>query len=192
MIWLTYWKSIEHLHAWALLDAHQVGLRWYLTNQAKEFPHIGILHENRRAFSINLTPYSRRNQQQGVLASGVRFDLRTQHYLTTTPINSDLPREKLLTTPIAYVVPAGSWEGIYYNFKPFGLGKWRCSKSSMLFDMFGVVGSDWLTRGIGQTKSVVKKEDGKEVGEAEFISPLMQAKGKAGKSMFARMGRIAQ
>jgi Domain of unknown function (DUF4188) len=65
-IWISYWKSLDHLHAFARGDSHHRGWDWYTRG---DFKHIGIMHET-------------------------------------------------------YVVPAGSWESIYHNFRPFGLGMW--------------------------------------------------------------------
>ena len=43
MIWLSYWKDINHLRAFAYGDAHRTGWDWY--NAFKGHPHIGIMHE---------------------------------------------------------------------------------------------------------------------------------------------------
>lgn len=43
MIWLSYWKDIDHLRAFAHGDAHRAGWDWF--NAFKGHPHIGIMHE---------------------------------------------------------------------------------------------------------------------------------------------------
>ena len=69
VVTLSYWKSIEHLHAFAQGPSHKLGWDfWSKTN--KQWPHIGIMHET-------------------------------------------------------YAVPAGSWENIYQNHHPFGMGELR-------------------------------------------------------------------
>jgi hypothetical protein len=43
MIWLSYWKDVDHLRAFAHGDAHRAGWDWY--NAFKGHPHIDIMHE---------------------------------------------------------------------------------------------------------------------------------------------------
>ena len=43
MIWLSYWKDIDHLRGFAHGDAHRAGWDWF--NAFKGHPHIGIMHE---------------------------------------------------------------------------------------------------------------------------------------------------
>ena len=44
LITLSYWKSIDHLHAFAQGPSHKLGWDfWSKTN--KQWPHIGIMHE---------------------------------------------------------------------------------------------------------------------------------------------------
>lgn len=44
LITMSYWKSIEHLHAFAQGPSHKLGWDfWSKTN--KQWPHIGIMHE---------------------------------------------------------------------------------------------------------------------------------------------------
>ena len=43
MFWLSYWKDIEHLRAFAAGDAHRAGMDWW--NAFKGHPDIGIMHE---------------------------------------------------------------------------------------------------------------------------------------------------
>ncbi|KAL8767742.1 MAG: hypothetical protein Q9209_005828 [Squamulea sp. 1 TL-2023] len=42
---MSYWKSIEHLHAFAQGPSHRKGWDWWSSKARKEFPHIGIMHE---------------------------------------------------------------------------------------------------------------------------------------------------
>ncbi|PVI06334.1 hypothetical protein DM02DRAFT_514960 [Periconia macrospinosa] len=65
--WISYQRSTEDLHKWALTPVHRKGQETYFKLQ-KQNPHLGIMHE-------------------------------------------------------LYSVPKHRWETIYYNFKPFGLGK---------------------------------------------------------------------
>ena len=41
---VSYWRSIEHLHAFAASPTHKAGWEWY-GSITKKWPHIGILHE---------------------------------------------------------------------------------------------------------------------------------------------------
>ena len=41
---LSYWKDIEHLHAFARGPSHTTGWNWWGETQ-KQWPHIGIFHE---------------------------------------------------------------------------------------------------------------------------------------------------
>ncbi len=43
MLWLFYWKDIDHLRVFAHEDAHRAGWDWY--NAFKGHSHIGIMHE---------------------------------------------------------------------------------------------------------------------------------------------------
>ena len=43
MVWISYWKSVDHLHAFAQGDVHRAGWDWW--NGNKKYPHIGIQHE---------------------------------------------------------------------------------------------------------------------------------------------------
>ncbi|KAK0507188.1 hypothetical protein JMJ35_010226 [Cladonia borealis] len=44
LVTMSYWKSIEHLHAFAQGPSHKLGWDWWsMTN--KQWPHIGIMHE---------------------------------------------------------------------------------------------------------------------------------------------------
>jgi hypothetical protein len=44
MIWISYWKSVEHLEAFAQSDVHRVGLEMFNKGRKKN-PHCGLLHE---------------------------------------------------------------------------------------------------------------------------------------------------
>ncbi len=44
LITISYWRSIDHLHAFAASPIHKEGWEWYGQIQRK-WPHIGILHE---------------------------------------------------------------------------------------------------------------------------------------------------
>ncbi|MCJ1404580.1 hypothetical protein MMC11_007806 [Xylographa trunciseda] len=44
LVWLTYWKNLDHLQAFARGDAHHAGWDWY-NSVAKKYPYIGIGHE---------------------------------------------------------------------------------------------------------------------------------------------------
>jgi hypothetical protein len=68
LVWLSYWKTLAGLHAFAHAEAHKEGWVWWDRGAGKKYPHIGIAHE-------------------------------------------------------VYEVPAGSWENIYHNFRPFGMCK---------------------------------------------------------------------
>ena len=41
---ISYWKTVEHLHAFAHSPAHREGWDWWLKGR-KEYPHLGIYHE---------------------------------------------------------------------------------------------------------------------------------------------------
>jgi hypothetical protein len=40
--WISYWRSLEDLQAFAQAEAHQKGLKWYMKGK---HPSIGIMHE---------------------------------------------------------------------------------------------------------------------------------------------------
>ncbi|KAH8751525.1 hypothetical protein BGZ57DRAFT_951197 [Hyaloscypha finlandica] len=40
--WISYWRSLEHLQAFAQAEAHQKGLNWYMKGK---HPSVGIMHE---------------------------------------------------------------------------------------------------------------------------------------------------
>ncbi|KAE9379470.1 hypothetical protein N431DRAFT_327642 [Stipitochalara longipes BDJ] len=40
--WISYWRSLEHLQAFAQAEAHQKGFQWYMKGK---HPSIGIMHE---------------------------------------------------------------------------------------------------------------------------------------------------
>ena len=44
LITISYWRSIDHLHAFAASPLHKAGWEWY-GSIMKKWPHIGILHE---------------------------------------------------------------------------------------------------------------------------------------------------
>lgn len=44
VITLSYWKSMDHLHAFARGDAHRQGWDWW-NKTVKEHDHLGIMHE---------------------------------------------------------------------------------------------------------------------------------------------------
>ena len=44
LVTISYWKSIEHLHAFAHGPTHRLGWDWWAA-QNKKYPHIGIMHE---------------------------------------------------------------------------------------------------------------------------------------------------
>ncbi|MCJ1388490.1 hypothetical protein MMC18_001337 [Xylographa bjoerkii] len=44
LVWLTYWKDVDHLHAFARGDFHQAGWDWY-NSITKKYPYIGVGHE---------------------------------------------------------------------------------------------------------------------------------------------------
>ena len=73
LVTLSYWKSIEHLHAFAQGPSHKLGWDFW-SRTSKQWPHIGIMHET-------------------------------------------------------YAVPAGSWENIYQNHHPLGMGELRALQS---------------------------------------------------------------
>ncbi|CAG8980998.1 hypothetical protein HYALB_00013318 [Hymenoscyphus albidus] len=45
MAWISYWKSLEHLQAFAKSPVHQKGLNLFFEGQ-KKHPHLGIMHES--------------------------------------------------------------------------------------------------------------------------------------------------
>jgi heme-degrading monooxygenase HmoA len=45
MCWLSYWKDLDSLQAFANSPVHSKGVRWYLSTGLKSYPSIGILHE---------------------------------------------------------------------------------------------------------------------------------------------------
>ncbi|KAL6721911.1 hypothetical protein ACLMJK_001016 [Lecanora helva] len=44
LITISYWRSIDHLHAFAASPLHKAGWEWF-GQITKKWPHIGILHE---------------------------------------------------------------------------------------------------------------------------------------------------
>lgn len=44
LVTISYWKDIEHLHAFAHGPTHRLGWDWWAA-QNKKYPHIGIMHE---------------------------------------------------------------------------------------------------------------------------------------------------
>ena len=44
LVTISYWKDIEHLHAFAQGPTHRLGWDWWAA-QNKKYPHIGIMHE---------------------------------------------------------------------------------------------------------------------------------------------------
>lgn len=44
LLTISYWKDIEHLHAFAHGSTHRLGWDWW-TAENKKHPHIGIMHE---------------------------------------------------------------------------------------------------------------------------------------------------
>lgn len=64
MCWLSYWKDIESLQAFANSPVHRKGFSWYMTTALKHFPTTGIMHETYRipkgnweAISLNMPPF---------------------------------------------------------------------------------------------------------------------------------------
>ncbi|CAL8579863.1 hypothetical protein XPA_005593 [Xanthoria parietina] len=49
VVTISYWKSIEHLHAFASGPAHRKGWDWWASTARKQFPHLGIMHETYEA-----------------------------------------------------------------------------------------------------------------------------------------------
>lgn len=45
LVWISYWKSVEHLRAFALGDAHRAGWDWFNKTSEKKYPWIGIQYE---------------------------------------------------------------------------------------------------------------------------------------------------
>lgn len=73
LVTISYWKDIEHLHAFAQGPTHRLGWDWWAAHN-KAHPHIGIMHET-------------------------------------------------------YAVPKGSWENIYQNCHPIGMGELTLSRT---------------------------------------------------------------
>ena len=44
LVTISYWKDMEHLHAFAHGPAHRLGWDWWVKENRKH-PHIGIMHE---------------------------------------------------------------------------------------------------------------------------------------------------
>lgn len=44
LVTISYWKDIEHLHAFAHGPTHRLAWDWW-TAENKKYPHIGIMHE---------------------------------------------------------------------------------------------------------------------------------------------------
>lgn len=42
MVWIAYWKSADHLTAWAHGEVHRAGWDWF---NAAKLKHIGLQHE---------------------------------------------------------------------------------------------------------------------------------------------------
>ncbi|KAL8725571.1 MAG: hypothetical protein Q9166_007273 [cf. Caloplaca sp. 2 TL-2023] len=49
IITISYWKSIEHLHAFAHGPAHRQGWDWWMNKAREKYPHLGIMHETYEA-----------------------------------------------------------------------------------------------------------------------------------------------
>ena len=81
LLYLSYWKSLAGLQAFAKAAPHMEGFMWWEKGAVTRFPHIGIMHET-------------------------------------------------------YEVPAGNWENIYHNCKPFGISKFLFLSSAKLWTYF--------------------------------------------------------
>jgi heme-degrading monooxygenase HmoA len=64
MCWLSYWKDMDSLQAFANSPVHKEGMSWYLKTALKEHPSIGIMHETYRiprgyweSVSHNMRPF---------------------------------------------------------------------------------------------------------------------------------------
>ena len=42
MVWVSYWKSVDHLTSWAHADVHRAGWDWF---NAAKLKYIGLQHE---------------------------------------------------------------------------------------------------------------------------------------------------
>ncbi|KAL8801252.1 MAG: hypothetical protein Q9182_004601 [Xanthomendoza sp. 2 TL-2023] len=66
IVTISYWKSIEHLHAFANGPAHRQGWNWWMAEARKQYPHLGIMHETYEA------PYGRwENIYEGFVPIGM-------------------------------------------------------------------------------------------------------------------------
>ena len=61
MAWITYWKSVEKLQAYAQSETHRKGMQWFSKNKR---PFLGIIHEtyvvpagNWETIYLNCTPF---------------------------------------------------------------------------------------------------------------------------------------
>ncbi|KAF2201429.1 hypothetical protein GQ43DRAFT_463192 [Delitschia confertaspora ATCC 74209] len=45
LVFLSYWRSLDDLRAFAQGEAHRKGWNWWDTVASKNYPHIGIMHE---------------------------------------------------------------------------------------------------------------------------------------------------
>ena len=120
LVTISYWKDIEHLHAFAHGPTHRLGWNWWVTENQK-YPHIGIMHET-------------------------------------------------------YAVPENSWENIYQNFQPFGMGE------SMLLQLSFMIMTD---ESAGQIKYPIRES---KDAPPKLVSTIMKAKGSKWRTMTSRMG----
>ncbi|KAL8867013.1 MAG: hypothetical protein Q9174_005936 [Haloplaca sp. 1 TL-2023] len=74
LIIISYWKSIEHLHAFAQGPAHRKGWDWWEAEARKKHPHLGIMHETFEA------PKGRwENVYEGFVPTGMGESLIISH-----------------------------------------------------------------------------------------------------------------
>jgi heme-degrading monooxygenase HmoA len=84
--WVTYWKDLASLQAFANGPLHSKGVQWYVKEVSKKYPHIGIFHEvytvpkgHWETISVNMKPFGMGN---AYISS--RLDRKTDMLVATT------------------------------------------------------------------------------------------------------------
>lgn len=83
-----------------------------------------------------------------------------------------------------YDVPAGNWENIYQNFRPFGVRKLASCRFGMELWLIELVNAQYPVSVAGEETTGIKEKE-----TTRWMSGLRGAEGKNWKTMHSRMGR---